>query len=102
MSPPPSTNVLFETTWFQRHSNYYGFEQTGFRKHWLRLILSFDIVASLGRFWVPFGRPLHFEGSPQSIIFIQKRKQKKEVQEMGLKKHKSSLILDAKMGDLIW
>ena len=69
MSQSPSKNDLLKATMFQRHSNYYDFAKTGFRNIANGLYFRFGFWAPLGRFVVPFWRPLDFEGVPISIIF---------------------------------
>ena len=61
----------------------------------------FDLGAPLGWFWVPFWRPLHFEGVPKSIIFNKSNiKPERRCAGKCLDKTGFLKIFDVKMGGL--
>ena len=69
---------MLKATTSQRHSNYYGFVETGVRKKTLSRPSQFNIRVPLGRFLVPFWRLLGFEGGPKLDYFWNKSNNKWE------------------------
>ena len=80
----------------QRHGNCYGFVKTGLKQQKRKQFYyprSKMIHVEKKLNWVPFWRPLDFEGGPKIEHFWKKLKNdKKEVQEAALKKH--DLLID--------
>ena len=68
----------------------------------MRLLFSLRLSAPLGRCWVPFWRPLDFEGVPKSTLFVlnEHKITKKDVHAGVLKQTNVCMKLYAKMEGL--